>query len=630
MNYKNDYLNTHLKNIVLPSYIEDIINKSPNVILPMTRDDLITLATDNKDYFEVAYDVKGMGRVKEANVVKCKNGVAINYFEDYMRRRDPDCLLIGDKEDTDKKRYSDVYNKDFEDLRQETFKWFENEELILMPFKAGGPQHGYDAILIAPSNAGFFAGGLGDLQGFVSFKDIKTEFKPKAIIYLAPSFRHSHFEGKQRIIHNRLDNMHELFSYNLYPGPSAKKGVYGVLLNIGEKEGWVTAHTSSVKVIDPYGKEITIMHEGASGGGKSEMIENIHREMDGKLKFAVNTVTGEEFYLDLKQTSELRPITDDMALCHPDIQQGSRRLVIKDAEQAWFLRLDHITSYGTSPHYEKIFIHPSEPLIFINLQGKVGATCLPWEHTIDSDGTPCPNPRVILPRRMIDNVIDKASKIDVRSFGVRTPPSTKANPSYGIMGMLHILPPAIAWLWRLVAPRGHNNPSITATKGLSSEGVGSYWPFATGKLVDHANLLLEQFINSTNTRNVLIPNQHIGVYKTGFMPQWIAREYIARRGGAKFTLDELEKARLPIMGYCMQSLEIEGQQIRKSFLQPERQSQLGTEGYDAGAKILMDFFRKELKKFNTEKLHPIGKQIIELVYNDADLDEYIKLIPMKY
>ena len=45
---------------------------------------------------------------------------------------------------------------------------------------------------------------------------------------------------------------------------------------------------------------------------------------------------------------------------------------------------------------------------------------------------------------------------------------------------------------RLVAPRGYNNPSITDTEGMSSEGVGSFWPFSTGRRVTPTNLLLRQ------------------------------------------------------------------------------------------------------------------------------------------
>ena len=39
------------------------------------------------------------------------------------------------------------------------------------------------------------------------------------------------------------------------------------------------------------------MHEGASGGGKSEMTEPIHREDDGKVLLATNSITGEEHLL---------------------------------------------------------------------------------------------------------------------------------------------------------------------------------------------------------------------------------------------------------------------------------------------------------------------------------------------
>ncbi|MHB1153445.1 MAG: DUF4914 family protein [Eubacteriales bacterium] len=616
----------------LPGYITDILDNAENVIFPSNREHLLSLAFGNEknNFFNVEYEVDGFGTIIEANVSRCKNGAVVNYPEDYMRRRDPDCLLVADELDTDKPKYDDVYKDDFEPLRQSTFEWLKNQKLIVFPFMAGGIEYGYEALLIAPVNAAFFACGLADLQGFLSFDETPDGFSPKAIIFLAPPFRHTHFGGKQIVIHNRLTKVHELFSYNLYPGPSAKKGIYGVLINIGENEGWVTVHASTVKVITPYDNEIVIMHEGASGGGKSEMIEAIHKEPDGRIILGVNTITGEKTYIDLKETCELRPVTDDMALCHPKMQNKSNKLVVKDAEQGWFLRLDHIKAYGTTPRYEKIFTQPSEPLIFLNIQGVPNSTCLVWEHTIDSDGTVCPNPRVILPRRLVPNVINEPVEIDVRSFGVRTPPCTKENPTYGILGMFHILPPAIAWLWRLVAPRGHNNPSITATLGMTGEGVGSYWPFATGKMAEQANLLLDQVVSSSSTRYVLIPNQHIGAYRVGFMPQWIAREYIARRGSAKFKQEHLKEARCTLLGYCLDSFKIDGQYIRKAYLQPELQAEVGIEGYDEGAKMLTDFFKSELKKFDISQLDELGQKIINLFLNDAAISEYIALIPMRY
>lgn len=616
----------------LPTYVLEILQASQNVVVPKTRTELLELAMGNSTntIFHVEYAVDGMGNVLEATVTKCKNGPVVNYMDDYMRRRDPDCLLIGDHKDTDKPTYQATYHKEFESLRSETFEWLKQQELVVVPFKSGGLEYGYDSILVAPINAGFFAAGLADLQGFLNIDEVVDQFDPRAIIFLAPPFRHTHFDGKQIVVHNRLEGMHEVYSYNLYPGPSAKKGIYGVLLNIGEEEGWITAHASTVKVITPYDNEIVIMHEGASGGGKSEMIEDIHKELDGRIILAKNKISGDKDYIVLNETCELRPVTDDMALCHPKMQNDSKKLVVKDAESAWFLRLDNITKYGDSPHYEKILTQPSEPLVYLNIEAVPNATCLVWEHILDSNGKPCPNPRVILPRRLIPNAIDEPIEVDVRSFGVRTPSCTRENPSYGIMGMFHVLPPALAWLWRLVAPRGFNNPSIIDKAEMSSEGVGSYWPFATGKIVKQANLLLEQIIHSSSTRYVLIPNQHIGAYEVSFMPQWVAREYIARRGSAKFKSEHLVEARCSLLGFGLDSLKIDGQYIRRVFLQPETQKEVGVEGYDAGAKILRDFFAQELVKYNTEELNPLGRQIIELFYQDATVEQYMELLPMRY
>lgn len=616
----------------LPEYVVEILEGSPHVAFPKSKEELVSLSFGDakENVFHVAYETKGHGMVTEAIVTRCKNGVVVNYPDDYMRRRDPDCLLVADQNDTDKPKYDDVYSENFDGLRNETFDWLKKQNLIIVPFKAGGSEYGYDALLIAPANAGFFACGLADLQGFLNIDELEMEFSPKAIIFLAPPFRHTHFGGKQMVIHNRLEKVHELFSYNLYPGPSAKKGIYGVLLNIGENEGWVTVHASTVKVVTPYDNEIVIMHEGASGGGKSEMLEGIHKQLDGRIVLAENTLTGEKTYIKMDESCAIYPITDDMALCHPAMQNNSKKLVVKDAESGWFLRLDHVKGYGTSPQHEKIFTQPEEPIVFLNIDAVPGSTCLVWEHIKDSDGKPCPNPRAILPRRLVPGVIDEPVEIDVRSFGVRTPACTRENPTYGILGMFHILPPALAWVWRLVAPRGHNNPSITASTGLVSEGVGSYWPFATGKMVEQANLLLQQIIANSNTRYILIPNQHIGVYKVGFMPQWIAREYIARRGSAKFKQEHLVETRCSLLGYSLDAIKVDGQYVRKAFIYPERQGEMGVEAYDKGAAMLNDFFKQELEKFNTPELDPLGAKIIELVLNDAKVQDYVDLLPMKY
>jgi hypothetical protein len=554
------------------------------------------------------------------------NGVAANYLEPYMRRRDPDCMVIGDDKPTNKPTYRERFRTDFAGVRAETFAWLKTQRLAVFPFVAGAAERGIDAVVVAPANCGFFALGLALLQGIRDHTTLGPGFLPRAVIYVAPPFRHTHFDGQQVVVHNRLDELHELFSYNLYPGPSAKKGIYGVLLTAGEKEQWVTAHCSTVRVITPYGQRLTIMHEGASGGGKSEMLEHPHRERDGRLLLGRHVVNGDRRHIVLPCTCELQPVTDDMAMCHPSFQRGDGRLQLCDAEDAWFVRVNHIGRYGVDPHLEDVTIHPAEPLLFLNIQAAPGGTALIWEHVEDEPGKRCPNPRVVIPRNNIPNIVHGTVSVDVRSFGVRTPPCTKERPSYGIVGIFHVLPPALAWVWRLVAPRGHANPSIVASEGMSSEGVGSYWPFATGRRVDQANLLLRQIIQTPRVRYILCPNQHVGSWNVGFMPQWLAREYLARRGGARFGPGELTPARCPLLGYALQQLIVESQRVPLSMLQVDRSATVGPEAYDAGAAMLEAFFRQQLEMFAVQDLDPLGQRIIDCAMGRGSMADYESLI----
>lgn len=612
--------------------LKSSLSNAKKVIFPTSREELIELSFGNKDItnIEIGFDVDNIGYVPEVDLVKCKNGVVVNYKDPYMRRRDPDCMLVNNISKTDKKNFKEALGYDFDLLRNETLKWLEKNELILLPFKAGGNDHGYPALLVAPANAAFFAASLYDLQGYLDLDSLDENFSPKAIIYLAPPFRHSHFNGKQAVVHNNHNGLHEIFSYNLYPGPSAKKGVYGVLLSIGVQEGWITVHGSTVKVMTPYDNEIVFLHEGASGSGKSEMLEYAHRSSDGRLKLGKNIISGDKKYVSLGQSCKLYPVTDDMALCHPSFQTTSGKLAVKDAEEGWFVRIDHIKRYGTDPTLENITIHPEKPLIFLNIDAKEDSTCLIWDHIEDAPGKPCPNPRVIIPRQSVKGILNETVEVDYRSFGLRTPPCTSENPSYGIFGVLHILPPALAWLWRLVAPRGYANPSIISNDDLSSEGVGSYWPFATGSKVEHANLLLEQIINNPKTRYILIPNQHIGAWEVGFMPQWVSREYLARRGQASFKSEKLKPARCPLAGYTIVNMLFEGSLIPDKLLEVNTQPEIGNETYDKGADMLYEFFHKELQAYLTPELNPLGHQIIECCLQKKELKDYETLVAAKY
>ena len=125
----------------------------------------------------------------------------------------------------------------------------------------------------------------------------------------------------------------------------------------------------------------------------------------------------------------------------------------------------------------------------------------------------------------------------------------------------------------------------------------------------------------------MIPNQHIGVYEVGFAPEWVAREYLAFSGGGKIKARHLQPARCSILGYSMKDLKVDGQYIRQTFLQPETQSQLSIEGYDKGAKILVDFFKKELMQFMTDELDPRGRAIIQCLLDDGTVEDYERLLP---
>ena len=76
---------TELNKFSFTEDISHIIGKSKGVTVPKTRAELISIAlgTPETNRFEVSYDVKGKS-ITEATIVRCKNGVVVNYTDDYM------------------------------------------------------------------------------------------------------------------------------------------------------------------------------------------------------------------------------------------------------------------------------------------------------------------------------------------------------------------------------------------------------------------------------------------------------------------------------------------------------------------------------------------------------------------
>ena len=179
-------MNRLLRKFTWTPELEDVIEECKGIFIPTTKSELyeMVFGTGRSGKYDVVYDVPGKGEITEATVVRAKNGVCVNYAEDYMRRRDPDCMRIADDKPTDKPRFKDVYGYDFDDVRKETLEWLKTQELIIMPFNSGGNIYGYKSMLICPRNAAFFAFALAQLQGFVSAEDTEG-YKPRAIIYVA-------------------------------------------------------------------------------------------------------------------------------------------------------------------------------------------------------------------------------------------------------------------------------------------------------------------------------------------------------------------------------------------------------------------------------------------------------------
>ena len=90
-------MNVLLEKFIFPKELEEALNNSPSVIVPDTKEMLYDLIFGNEstNRIDVLYDVNGETK-KEADVVRCKNGAVVNYTEDYMRRRDLDCMWISD------------------------------------------------------------------------------------------------------------------------------------------------------------------------------------------------------------------------------------------------------------------------------------------------------------------------------------------------------------------------------------------------------------------------------------------------------------------------------------------------------------------------------------------------------
>ena len=566
--------------------------------------------------------------ILEATVIHTLSGPVVNFPEKAMRKRDPNATMVtsafpisaqGHLHD----RYCEV---EWAELNRLAHEWLAKHAPIAVPIRLfRGTPATTAGVVILPENCAFFGYMMGILQEILSAAQCSEGLSADFVVLLAPPLRHSHFDGRQAVIHHRYGApaapVYEMLATCLYPGPSGKKGVYAMGLEIARRHDGVILHASAVRLLRPDGSHISVLHEGASGGGKSEWILTPDISDDGMALVSRHVESKQEIRRALANVSEsglVHPVVDDMALAFT----RSNQLMISDAEHGWFLRLDNATEPGADVFCEYLAKLPIAHRIWLSVEP--GLFARPWLRTADPGGDRDKNGRMMIGRRYVPNYVDHAVKVDIRSLGIRTPHCFDPAP-FGIVGFCHYLPWWLAYLWRLAPPRGHDNPSIAAGAQPSAdddfvlpfEGVGAYEAFLLGDPVDHANLLLRQFAETAGTiTNILVPNQHVGAYQVGFAPQHFLRAHLCLGG----TITPGDWAPCALLGQEIEPFAAgDGEPLPDVLFRPHRQPELRDGRYERGRAIVERSLRAYLPRYLQPHLHPVAARLIRAVVDGEDL-----------
>ena len=119
------------KGVVLPENVGSLLQACNRLSVFDSTSDLAIAATNGLENvkYEVKYEVPGKGVFTEAVVHRVKNGISANFTEAYMRRRDPETMVIADNKPSDKQRFIDKYGYPFSTLQEETYAWLKEQEI---------------------------------------------------------------------------------------------------------------------------------------------------------------------------------------------------------------------------------------------------------------------------------------------------------------------------------------------------------------------------------------------------------------------------------------------------------------------------------------------------------------------
>ena len=95
----------------LPTDIIAMLERAPRLRIAGSVEELFDRATGDERaaLHQVTYPLPDGREFVEATVARVRNGIAVNYTEPHMRRRDPDCMVIGDDRPTDKPRFRERF-----------------------------------------------------------------------------------------------------------------------------------------------------------------------------------------------------------------------------------------------------------------------------------------------------------------------------------------------------------------------------------------------------------------------------------------------------------------------------------------------------------------------------------------
>ncbi|MEZ5671145.1 MAG: hypothetical protein R3E08_01715 [Thiotrichaceae bacterium] len=100
----------------------------------------------------------------------------------------------------------------------------------------------------------------------------------------------------------------------------------------------------------------------------------------------------------------------------------------------------------------------------------------------------------------------------------------------------------------------------------------------------------------------MCPNPHVGVWRVDFMPQWVAREYLAGAGRLKFGRTIIPVRVVPYWDIPYHNCWLR-RQVPTWLLHVEHQLEIKAEtAYDQSAQICINF-EKHLAEFLEERIY---------------------------